>query len=78
VLELDASIGGGEAPVNAGAGVVPLLLPRRGFAAERPVIGKPSVEALAGDDGKFDLWGKGAASLLPPPLRGRLGSSCSM
>jgi hypothetical protein len=55
VLELDAGVCGGEAPIDGTAEGVPLGLPGGDLAFEYLPLRDASVEALAGEDAQLDL-----------------------
>lgn len=48
MLELDAGVGGGEAPVDGLGGGVAVLLARRHLLLQGHAVGQPAVEALRG------------------------------
>ncbi len=64
MAELDAGIGGGEAPVDAGCRVVAGLLPGRDLSRKGRLIGNAPVQALAAQDVEFDLSEPKALHLL--------------
>src|SRR5215216_188726 len=55
MLELDASIGAGEAPVYGALGRVALGFPRTHFLGKRFLIGDALIQALASEHTQLDL-----------------------
>src|SRR3954463_7746441 len=55
VLELDAGVGGGEAPVDPTVGGVSGGLPRGDLAFQGRAVGQPAVQALPGEHAQLDL-----------------------
>src|SRR5512132_3417610 len=64
VLELDAGIGGGEAPVDPAAGGIAGGLPGGDFAFQRRPVGQPPVQALLGQHAQLDLGHVQPAAML--------------
>src|SRR5436305_5072254 len=67
MLELDASIFGGEAPVHPSCRPVPCLFPGGDLALERLRVGQPAVQALRRQDCQLDF-----RRVQPAPVLGRL------
>ena len=65
MLQLDAGIGGGEAPICLGLVLVPAGLPGRNFPDERFFIRDAAVQALARQDAQF-----GFRHIEPTPVLG--------
>ncbi len=55
VLQFDAGVGGGEAPVHGGVGAVARFLPGGDLLLERDVIGDAPVQALPAEHAEFDF-----------------------
>jgi hypothetical protein len=55
VVELDAGVVGGEAPVDGADGGVALSHPGRDLLFERLPVRQTAVETLAGEDAEFNL-----------------------
>ena len=53
MLELDAGVVGGEAPVGFGVAQVAVFDPRGDLAGEGDLVGDAPIKALAGQDGEF-------------------------
>src|SRR5512132_1005746 len=65
VLELDAGVGRGEAPVDLTAGTVAGGLPCGDFASQGGPVGQPPVQALLGEHAQLDL-----GHVQPAPMLG--------
>ena len=55
MLELDARLGGGEAPLHGGVGAVPWRFPACDLADQRVRVGDALVQALAAEHAELDL-----------------------
>jgi hypothetical protein len=59
MLEFDAGILGGELPIHAGYGGVPLGFPGGDFGREGALVGDATIQALAGENRQLDLCPSG-------------------
>ena len=57
MLEFEAGILSGEAPIDSSRGLVPYFLPSSDLALERLSVGKPAVQALGRQDCQLDFRG---------------------
>ncbi len=53
--KLDAGVGGGEMPTDAGGRLIALALPRRDFRTQRRAIWDAPSQAVSAKHAKFDL-----------------------
>src|SRR6266496_4147045 len=68
VLELDAGVGGREAPVDPSVGGVAGGLPGGDLAFQRRAVAQPAVQALLGEHAQLDLGHVQPAAVLGPVL----------
>src|SRR5262249_45374167 len=54
-LEFDAGVGGGKAPVDGGASLIPITVPGGDLTDEGGLIGDASIETLASQHTEFEL-----------------------